>query len=148
MFQKSLIALAALTAFAAPAQSAVLKFTATANFPWQSSDFSILFDDQDGDGKLSADEVVSFSGFTNIQLGQSYSELLRVSPVPTETDEPQTFTSGGFPINTWLFGEGPSQRTAPQPSSFSYAVTSVALPASGGSLLLALGLFSLARRRA
>ena len=149
MHQHFLSAVALSFLFAAPLSAATLSFQATSLFPDQSSDFSIVFDDTDGDGLLSADEVVSFSGFTNLQLGISYSELLRVSPVPAETDEPQTFTSGGFPINTWLFGEG-TDRTTAQPSSFTYSVSAIAavpLPASAALMIFALGGFVVARTR-
>jgi len=144
MISKTLSAALLALACAAPSHASTLKFSATAEFPWQSGDFSIIFDDRDGDMKLSADEVVSFSGWTNVQLGFSYSDLLRVSPVPVETDEPQTFTSGGFAINSWLFGEGNDRSTA-QPSSFTYTIAPVPLPAS--ALLMLAGLGGLARLR-
>ncbi len=128
-------------ALAAPSAAATLQLTATSNFPLQSGDFSIIFDDLDGDMKLSADEVVSFSGYSFLQLGKFYSELLRISPVPAETDEPVTLTSGGFAINSWLFGEGGDGTTA-QPSSFTYSISPVAevpLPASALLLLAGVG---------
>ena len=139
---KTLTAAALVLALAGPASAATLKLTATAKFAWQSSDFSIVFEDLDGDMRLSADEVLSFSGFTSFQLDQTYSELLRISPVPVETDVPQTFTSRGIPLNTWLFGEGTDFRATAQPSAFTYEVSPlsvVPLPATALMLLAGLG---------
>ncbi|MEM6310167.1 MAG: VPLPA-CTERM sorting domain-containing protein [Pseudomonadota bacterium] len=146
MFKHTLYACAVTLICAAPAAASTLTFTATSQFPNQSSDFSIVFDDADKDGLLSFDEVVSFSGFTSLQSGNSYSELLRVSPVPALTDEPQTFTSGGFAINSWLFGEG-SDRTTAQPSSFTYAIATVPVPASALLLLAGLAGLAVAQRK-
>lgn len=144
MIQKFALTCALALICATPLTASTLTFKATSQFPDQSSNFSIVFDDSDNDGLLSFDEVVSFSGFTSLQTGIGYSELLRVSPIPVLTDEPQTFTSGGFAINSWLFGEGGDRRTA-QPSSFTYEITSVPVPAS--FLLLLAGVTSLLAAR-
>jgi len=147
MLIKLIAPIALACTLASPLAAATLTFTATSNNPSQIGDFSIIFDDQDGDMRIDDGEVVSFSGFTTtFPINRTYTDLLRISPIPAETDVATTFTSGGFPLNTWLFGVG-TDRTTAQPASFTYSVSAVPLPASSLMLLVGLVGFGYLRNR-
>jgi hypothetical protein len=95
---------------------AIYDLTATSNVPNVVSNFTIEFDDLNGDGKLSStSEITSFSGFTDLSGGIFGGNFGFVFTVPDVTG----FTNGGGGDN-WGFaaavkfwttdGYGPERR--------------------------------------
>jgi len=143
----TLVFCTALTAIAAPATAATLRLDAQDAPLTQWSDFSIIFDDADGDGTVSLDEVLSFSGVTSLPQNQFYGELLRLPVIAGFVDGEILTTSSGAQFNTWLFAQGEDQRASVPITTFTLTVTPVPVPAAGLMLVAGIGGLMALRRR-
>ena len=112
---------------AAPAAAAPLRYeiVATTTDPLNYGDFSLIFDDLDGDTMFSIDELVTFSGVTLPSYGNTFfPDLLFPALVLGFTDGPGA--SGSY----WGFGHPTQSAATVQPGNFDLTRTLVAAPDS------------------
>ena len=140
------LVLAALAGFSTTAHAAPLLQIEAISQRLVYKDFSIVFEDLDGDRLLSANELVSFSGFTSVDLASGfttfYSEIFRVPILAGVAD--------GRIGDAFVFSNPERTRyITPFPGNFEFSISSYVPPVSGVPLpasfwLLAAGLCGLA----
>lgn len=143
----TMIAAALAIAAAIPASAASLYNLEATSLTSDASDFSLVFEDLDGDMLFSLDELSSFSGITN-NFGDTHPIL---SSVPTVVG----FTDGGIlPLPTpsvctgiWCFEVSRGTGFGLPATSFSLDISVVPLPAGLPLLLTGLAGFAGLRMR-
>lgn len=137
------VAAAACAGAASAASAALLQLDATTLAPNSFSDFSLTFDDANGDEIFQFGELASFSGVSVVFLSASLSTLLQVPTIAGISE------LGGScqDSDSWCVGGGGGILVT-SPGNWSYRISPVqAIPEPGTLALAGLALVATANRR-
>ncbi|MDQ2088915.1 VPLPA-CTERM sorting domain-containing protein [Marimonas arenosa] len=105
------------------------------------TDFSIVFDDNDGNGLLSIGEILSFSGVTFNFASVSFDTVTAVADV-------SGYTVGAFSGSWWGWSQSSGTTTgSSNPNQWSYTISAVPIPATFPLLAVGIGALGWMRRR-
>jgi hypothetical protein len=137
-------------ALSTSASAALLTLSAVSQFPTIMSDFTIDFDDINGNSVLEYDEIISFSGVTQFLAPRTFDTVIGVA------DLPGIATLGGpnaSIFGNWVFmisSDGTILEFSPAPEweySIAATVSDVPLPAAMPLFLAGIAGLRLARRK-
>jgi hypothetical protein len=130
-----LSALLILTVFSTSLVAASFELNATPTEPWNWTNFTISWEDTNGDFRFDLNEPFTWNGVTFLPFMKTYWQLLKVPDLP--------YTAfAGHPEDSWQFGPA-SQAFFVDKAQWTYDCNAPQIPIPGSILLLGSGLLGL-----